>query len=62
LVIRVSSDPAERTSTSPPAFGVAEVEGVELAAAELEEEEELLQAASPMQAMDTNAATRAPRR
>jgi hypothetical protein len=61
LVIRVSRDPAESTSTSP--LGLALAELVELEEME-EEEEELLQpvAASPTQAMDTNAAICAPRR
>jgi hypothetical protein len=69
LVIRVSRDPAENTSTSPLGRAVAELEGEELAEAEvlaeLEElEEELLQpaAASPKQERTINAATGAPRR
>jgi hypothetical protein len=63
LVIRVSREPAENTSTSPLGSAVAELEGEELA--ELEElEEELLQpaAASPKQERTINAATGAPRR
>jgi hypothetical protein len=71
LVIRVSRDPAEKTSTSPLALAAAGLEelaglaeSAELGAlAALEElEEELLQAARPTQAIDTNAAICAPRR
>jgi hypothetical protein len=69
LVIRVSREPAENTSTSPlgralglEAAALAELEG---AAEELEElEEELLQpaAASPMQEINASAAICTPRR
>jgi hypothetical protein len=70
LVIRVEREPAEKTSTSPLGIALAELEGEELAADELaaEElaavEEELLQpvATSPMHAIDTSAASCAPRR
>jgi hypothetical protein len=73
LVIRVSSDPAENTSTSPLARALAELEGlaaldglVELEGLALLLEElldELLQAVAPrmMQEIDTTAAIRAPR-
>jgi hypothetical protein len=62
LVIRVSRDPAENTSTSPLGLALAELEEEALAGVdEVDEgvlEEELLQPAvtSPMQAIDTNAA------
>jgi hypothetical protein len=70
LVIRVSREPAENTSTSPLGSALGELEAaalaeVEAAAAELEElEEELLQpaAASPMQEINANAAICTPRR
>jgi hypothetical protein len=56
LVIRVSRDPAENTSTSPLALGVVEVEGVVLAVDDEEGEEELLHpAASAVQAMASRA-------
>jgi hypothetical protein len=56
LVIKVSSDPAENTSTSPLCFVLVEL-GFGVV-------EELLQpaTASPMQAIDANAAICAPRR
>jgi hypothetical protein len=57
LVIKVSRDPAESTSTSPLGLTVAELEGVELEDAVLEEE--LLQpvAARTVQAMAARATT-----
>ena len=62
MVIRVSRDPAENTSTSPLALALAELDGVELADVELEDaelEDELLHpaAARPVQAMAIRAAT-----
>ncbi|MGH3201200.1 MAG: hypothetical protein ACRDP5_03970, partial [Streptosporangiaceae bacterium] len=60
LVIKVSRDPAENTSTSPLGKALAELEGVELEDAELEDvalDEELLlhPAASAVQAMASRA-------
>ena len=61
MVIRVSRDPAENTSTSPLAMAVAELDGVELEDVELAgvELEELLHpaAARPVQAMASRATT-----
>jgi hypothetical protein len=73
LVIRVSREPAEKTSTSPlgralgelEAAALAELEGAAEELEELEElEEELLQpaAASPMQEINASAAICTPRR
>jgi hypothetical protein len=56
LVIRVSRDPAENTSTSPLGLAVAELDGVELEDAELEGELLLLHpAASAVQVMASRA-------
>jgi hypothetical protein len=66
LVIRVSRDPAESTSTSPLPLALAELGELlaELGEVAEVEEEELLQpvAATPAQAIDTHAAIIAPRR
>jgi hypothetical protein len=66
LVISVSRDPAEKTSTSPLGLAVAELEGLEEVEALLEELllDELLQAvaATVRQVMHANAAICAPRR
>jgi hypothetical protein len=70
LVIRVSREPAENTSTSPLGRALGELEAAALAelegaAEELEElEEELLQpaAVSPMQEINASAAICPPRR
>jgi hypothetical protein len=64
LVIRVSREPAENTSTSPLAVVLAEVVGLAGLVALEELDEELLQpaAVSPMQATKTSAPTCTPRR
>jgi hypothetical protein len=59
LVIRVSRDPAENTSTSPLGIALAELEAEVGGEVDVELEEELLQpaAARPVQAMATRATT-----
>jgi hypothetical protein len=53
LVIKVSRDPAEKTSTTPLCFEVVELGGLDVVVVELPQ----AVTASPMQATDTRAAT-----